>query len=90
MDWVSAPLSFHQGLQCSLRINQPSGTEIHHNLENSTCDLLGNPIFVVSICMGRSTRIQRVKKRLNAYVITECFKFQTLVDCQYQPRSDCL
>ena len=35
---------FHQGLHCLLRIR----TELHHNLENSTCDPLkytmGNPI----------------------------------------------
>ena len=62
--------AFHQGLQCLLRINQPSGTEIDHNLENSTCDPLkykmGNRILIVSACMGRSTRLQRVKKK------TEC------------------
>ena len=27
--------AFHQGLHCLLRLKQPSGTEIHHNLENS-------------------------------------------------------
>ena len=30
--------AFHQGLHCLLRLKQPSGTEIHHNLETSTCD----------------------------------------------------
>ena len=30
--------AFHQGLRCLLRLKQPSGTEIHHNLETSTCD----------------------------------------------------
>ena len=28
--------AFHQGLHCLLRLKQQ--TEIHHNLENSTCD----------------------------------------------------
>ena len=32
--------AFHQGLHCLLRSKQPSGTEIHHKLENSTCDHL--------------------------------------------------
>ena len=32
--------AFHQGLHCLLRLKQPSGTEIHHNLENSTYDPL--------------------------------------------------
>ena len=32
-------LLFHQGLHCLLRLKQPSGTEIHHNLD-STCDPL--------------------------------------------------
>ena len=27
--------AFHLGLHCLLRLKQPSGTEIHHNLENS-------------------------------------------------------
>ena len=35
---------FHQGLHCLLRLKQSLGTEIHHNLENSTCDpLVGLP-----------------------------------------------
>ena len=29
--------AFHQGLHWLVRLKQPSGTEIHHNLENSTC-----------------------------------------------------
>ena len=28
--------AFHQGLHCLLRSKQSSGTEIHHDLENST------------------------------------------------------
>ena len=32
--------AFHLGLHCILRLNQPPGTEIHHHLENSTCDPL--------------------------------------------------
>ena len=28
--------AFHQGLHCLLILKQSSGTEIHHNLENST------------------------------------------------------
>ena len=39
-------------------------TEIHHNLENSTCEPLnytmGSPTLIVSICMGNPIRIQRV------------------------------
>ena len=42
----------------------PSGTDTHHNLENSTCDPLkytiGSCILIVSIYMGKFTRIQRV------------------------------
>ena len=56
--------AFHQGLQCYLRLKQPSGTEIHHNLDNYTCDpfknTMGNSILIVSICMGKPIRIQRV------------------------------
>ena len=46
-------------------IKQSSGTEIHHSLENSTLDpikyAMGSLIFIVSICMGKSIRILRVK-----------------------------
>ena len=45
--------AFHQDLHCLLRLKQHSGTEIHHNLENSTCDPLkytmSNLILIVSI-----------------------------------------
>ena len=56
---------FHQGLHCLLELKQPPGTEICHNLETSTCDpfkyKMGNPILIVSICMGKFIRIKRVK-----------------------------
>ena len=31
--------AFHQGLHYLVRLKQPSGTEIHPNLESSTCYL---------------------------------------------------
>ena len=53
---------FHQGIHCLLRLKQSSGTEIHHNLENSTFGPLkytiSSPILMESICMEKSTRIQ--------------------------------
>ena len=52
--------AFHQGLHCMHRMKQPLETEIHYNLEMSTCDPfkyeMGKPILIVSICMGKSTR----------------------------------
>ena len=56
--------AFHQGLHCLLiGLKQPSGTEIYHNLENTTCVPLkykvGNPILIVSLCMGKLIRIQK-------------------------------
>ena len=58
--------AFHQGLHCLLRLKQPSGTEIHHYSETSTCEpfkyTMDNPILIVSICMGKSIRIQRVNQ----------------------------
>ena len=57
--------AFHVGLHCLLRLKQHSGIEIHHNLKNSTCDPLkyrmDSPILIVSICIRKSIRIQRVK-----------------------------
>ena len=56
--------AFHQGLHCLLKLKQPSGTEIHHNLGISTCDpfkyRMSNAILVVSICIGKFIRMQRV------------------------------
>ena len=56
--------AFHQGPHCLLRLKKLSGTEINHNLENPTCDPLkytmGTPILIVSLCMEKSIRIQRV------------------------------
>ena len=42
-----------------------SGSDIHHNLENSTCDpnkKKSNSILILSTCMGKSIRIKKVKK----------------------------
>ena len=43
----------HNGLHCLLKLKQPSGTEIYHNLENSTCDpykiFMSNMIFNWSV-----------------------------------------
>ena len=59
-----------------LGLKLPSGTEIHHNLETSTCDPLkykmDTPILIVLIitCMGKSVRIQRVSifLRVTGYI----------------------
>ena len=57
--------AFHQGLHYLLGFKYSSGTEIHQNLENSFCEPLkyamGSSILIVSICMGKSIRIRRVK-----------------------------
>ena len=64
-DEMQHAAAFHQGLHHLLRLKQSSGTEIYHNSENSTCDPLkytkGSPILIVSICKGKSIRIQRVR-----------------------------
>ena len=39
-DEMQHDAAFHQGLHCLLRLKQPSGTEIHQNLEDSTFDPL--------------------------------------------------
>ena len=50
-------------------VKQPAGLEKHHNLENSTFEPLkytmGSLILIVSIFMGKSIRIQRVKQTIN-------------------------
>ena len=65
-DEMQRNAAFHLALHCLLRLKQPSRTEKHNDLENSTYDpfkfKLGNPILIVSKCMGKSIRIQRVNK----------------------------
>ena len=62
----------HQRLHCLQRLKHSSGTEIHHNLENSTRDPLKYtkdcPILTVSICMGKSISIQRVNIKSNLQI----------------------
>ena len=49
--------------------------EVHHTLDNGTCDpimyTMGSLIYSILVCMGKSTRIQRVnnilKNKRNAY-----------------------
>ena len=68
-DEMQQNAAFHQGLHCLLRLKQSSGTEIHRNLEKSTLGPLkytmGSLILNVSICMGKSIRIQRVNPMHN-------------------------
>ena len=37
-DKIQHNAAFHKGLHCFLRLKQNLGTEIHDDLENSTCD----------------------------------------------------
>ena len=63
-DEMSHNAAFHQGLHCLLGLKQPSGTELHHILENSTCDPLyamDSSTLIVSIYMGKSIRILNTK-----------------------------
>ena len=77
---------------------------MHHNLETLTCDpfkyTMGSPILIVSICMGQSIRIQRVKAGillipfsrhscLLSSAVHLLIYFDSLYCEQYQPRSDC-
>ena len=71
--------AFHLGIHSLKRLKQPSGTEIHHNLEISTSDpfkyTMGSPILIVTICMGKSIRIQRVKGLPKCAAFDNIFKF---------------
>ena len=75
-DEMQHSAAFHQGLHCLLRLKQPSGTEIHHNLENPTCDPLkytmGSLILIVSICKGKSIRIRKSIRILRFNINREC------------------
>ena len=39
-DEIQHNAAFHQGLHCLLKLKPPFRTEIHYDLENSTCDPL--------------------------------------------------
>ena len=60
-DEMQLNAAFHLGLHCLLRLKQISGTDIHHYLENCTCDPLeytmDNPILIVSICMENPSEL---------------------------------
>ena len=49
---------------------------MHHNLEKSNGDTfkctMDNPILLVSICMGKSIRIQKVKLGVLAFILWFC------------------
>ena len=49
-DEMQHDAAFHLGLHCLLRLKEHSETEIHHYIENSTCDPLnhtmGSPILI--------------------------------------------
>ena len=83
LDEMQHIAAFHQGLHCLLRLKQPSGTEIFHNLENSTCEPLkykmSNPILIVLICMGKSIRIQRVNLHVPYLLVNFIFKLVIFV-----------
>ena len=80
--WRPDNALFHQGMHYLLRIKESSGTEIHYNLENSTRDplkyLMGSPILIVSSCMGKSIRIQRVNMWAQLHFVIFTFSKQGL------------
>ena len=44
--------AFHQALHYLLKFKQHSGTEIHHNVENSSCDTtMSSLVLIVSMCI---------------------------------------
>ena len=58
--------AFHQSLHCLLRLKQLT---IQGHMENSTCDPLkytmDSPVLFVSICMGKSIKVQSVNPLLH-------------------------
>ena len=69
--------AFHQGLHILVRLKQTSRIEKHCNLENSTFDplmfIMGTPMLIVSICMGKSIRIQSVNIVFKPICFVLCF-----------------
>ena len=48
-DEMQLNAAFHQGMHCLLRLIQPSGTEIHHNLGMSICDPLKYTMYCINM-----------------------------------------
>ena len=69
-------VAFHLGLHCLLKLKPHSWTDMNHNLENCACNtlkyIMGYPIISVSICMGKSIRIRRVKGHGRSPVPSKC------------------
>ena len=57
-DEMQHDAAFHQDLHCLLKSKQPSGTDIHHVLETSTCD----PSNTKSTSIVKTIRIRRIKQ----------------------------
>ena len=69
-------------------------TEVNHNLENSTRDPLkytiGSPILIVSTCMEKSIRIQRVKVKQPALFLRErTAKLERTQELHHKTRTKC-
>ena len=54
--------AFHQGLHCLLRLKQPSGAEIHLDLESSTCDPLNQNGQHHTYCINMNGKIHQNTK----------------------------
>ena len=57
MQHISA---FHQGLHSLLRLKESSGTDIRHNLGNSSCAPLKFTMASPLLIVGKSIQIQKI------------------------------
>ena len=61
--------AFYQGLHCLLKLKQPSGTEIHHNVETSTCDPFIQNWQSHAYCINIEGKIHQYTNRVNLKAI---------------------
>ena len=71
--------AFHQGLHCLLRLKQPSGTEIHHNVYYSTCSVVprvrhcGIPAILPPMSLKNAPSAGQRAHLENLLIIFRCF-----------------
>ena len=71
-DEMQPNAAFHQGLHCLLILIQPSGTEMQHNLENSTSDPFNYTMGGHTYCINVYGKISQAPNRTQVISFEAC------------------
>ena len=87
-DKMQHNVAFHQGLHCLLRLKQPLGAEMHHNLKSSTFDPLkhtiGSPMLILSYDVESGSEITQCNK-IDKPLLLHKKSCLTLLTAMFQP-----